>query len=336
MNADQLPYLDTFAKAAELGSFTAAAEALALTQAAVSQRIRALEHALNVSLFRRQGGRVFLTEAGQRLYPFAQRIFVLHQEARQEVTGRKAPLAGDLKLAASSVPGEHLLPALLGAFHEKYPHIQVRMSVTDTSAVLHQVEHGQVSLGLVGGKTDSPHLVFRPFACDRLVLVVPAVHPWRRRKQVSVEQLCQQPLILRESGSGSRWCLERTLGQVGKSAKDLRVALELGSNEAIKEAVLKNVGLAILSDLAVQKEVQLGQLHALRVIGLPLQREMFVAWDSRRAVHPGPPLPRLPGALIGRSRRHKRRLWPGPGVSPKAPYHLAPPRVPFPIALLRG
>ncbi len=284
MDADHLPYLETFAKAAELGSFTAAAEALGLTQAAISQRIRALERALHVSLFRRQGGHVFLTEAGQRLYPFAQRIFVLHQEARQEVTGRKAPLTGDLTLAASSVPGEHLLPALLGAFHEKYAHIQVSMSVADTAVVLHQVEHGQASLGLVGGKTDSPHLVFRPFACDRLVLVVPAGHPWRRRKRVSVEQVCQQPLILRESGSGSRWCLERTLGRVGKSAQDLRVALQLGSNEAIKEAVLKGVGLAILSDLAVQKELQSSQLHALQVTGLPLEREMYVVWDSRRAL----------------------------------------------------
>src|SRR5207245_1254079 len=106
--------LETFAKAAELSSFTAAAQALGLTQAAVSQRVQALEQALGVPLFDRRGGRVLLTEAGHRLYPYVQRIFALHQEACQEVTCRKAPLVGELSLAASSIPGEHLLPDLLG------------------------------------------------------------------------------------------------------------------------------------------------------------------------------------------------------------------------------
>src|SRR4051812_36325146 len=108
----ELPHLATFASAAELCSFTQTAKALGLTQAAVSQRIAALEHLLGVSLFHRQGGKISLTEAGKRLYPFTQRIFALHQEARQEVAGQETPLAGELSLAASSIPGEHLLPAL--------------------------------------------------------------------------------------------------------------------------------------------------------------------------------------------------------------------------------
>jgi DNA-binding transcriptional LysR family regulator len=149
---------------------------------------------------------------------------------------------------------------------------------------MEQVEHGKVHLGLVGGQSDNPSLVFRHFACDRLVLVVPAEHPWSKRKQVTLVQLLRQPLVVRESGSGSRWCLERTLTKAGKTAKDLRVALELGSNEAIKEAVLRGVGLAVLSDLAVQKELRSGQLHALRVKGLPPERAMFAVWDRRRAM----------------------------------------------------
>src|SRR5690349_17384515 len=138
MPADQLPHLETFARAAELSSFTAAARALGLTQAAVSQRVQALEQALRVPLFRRQGGRVLPTEAGQRLYPYAQRILALHREARQEVTGQKAPLVGDLSLAASSIPGEHLLPAILSAFGQRYPFVQVRVTVTDSATVLGQ------------------------------------------------------------------------------------------------------------------------------------------------------------------------------------------------------
>jgi DNA-binding transcriptional LysR family regulator len=285
MTADQLPHLETFAKAAELGSFTAAARSLGLTQGAVSLRVQALEKELGVSLFHRQAARILLTDAGRRLYGYAQRISELHREARQDVTGRKAALTGDLSLAASSVPGEHLLPALLDAFRRGQPQVSVRVAVTDTAAVLRQVEAGQAHLGLVGGKSDSPHLEYRCFACDTLVLVVPAGHPWARRRRVSLEQLCGEPLILREPGSGSRWCLEQALARAGKSASDLRVALELGCNEGIKAAVLRGMGLAVLSARAVEKESRRGgPLRALRVADLPLEREMFVVWDRRRVL----------------------------------------------------
>ena len=284
MADDPLPHLETFARAAELGSFTAAARGLRLTQAAVSQRIRALEQALDVSLFRRQAGRVFLTEAGQRLFRYAQQIVALQEQARQEVTGKRVPLAGALTLAASSVPGEHLLPPILGAFRRKYPHIQVKASVADSAAVLEQVEHGKADLGLVGKKQDSPHLEFRTFACDEMVLVVPADHPWKKRRRLRLDELCRQPLLLREVGSGSRWCLEQGLARAGKSVGDLQVVLELGSNEGIKEAVQGGVGVALLSTHSVAREVKSGRLHALRVTGLELQRDLFAVRDRRRAL----------------------------------------------------
>ncbi len=280
----QLPHLETFAEAAERTSFTAAGKALDLTQAAVSQRIQALEQFLGVPLFERQGGRVLLTEAGHRLYDYTQRILALHRQAIEELTGRQTALAGELSLAASSVPGEHLLPTLLARFRECSPHIQVRATVADSRQVLRQVEQGEAHLGLVGGKADSPHLEFRAFGSDELAVIVPAGHAWARRKRVPLDQFCEQPLILREAGSGSRWCLEQALAKAGKSLGDLHVALELGSNEAIKEAVLRGLGLAVLSTHVVQKELQTGQLHSVQVTGLALVREMFAVWDRRRAL----------------------------------------------------
>ena len=113
MSGPQLPHLETFVKVAELSSFTAAAHALDRTQAAVSQRVQALEGELGVSLFHRRGNGVLLTDAGRRLYPVAQQILRLYEEARAAVTGQPAPVQGELSLGASSVPGEHLLPALL-------------------------------------------------------------------------------------------------------------------------------------------------------------------------------------------------------------------------------
>lgn len=279
-----LRYLDTFSTAAELGSFTAAGRRLGLTQAAVSQRIHALEKDLGIALFQRRGGRVFLTEDGQTLYGYAQKILDLHRKARQEVTGQERPITGELLLAASSIPSEYLLPGIVAVFRKQYPGIQVRATQTDSLGVLDQVEQGKVQLGLVGRKGESAHLEFEPFATDEMVLVVPADHRWRRRKQISLGQFRSEPLVVREPGSGSRWCLEQALAERRVSLADLNIALELGGNEAIKEAVFNGVGVAVLSVLAVKKELEAGQLHRLKFNDLSLDRTMYAARDKRRAL----------------------------------------------------
>lgn len=279
-----LPYLDTFSRAAELASFTAAAAADGMTQAAVSQRIHALEKTLGVSLFERRGGRVLLTESGRKLYDFAQRILDLHRQARQEVTGRHTPIRGPLLLAASSIPGEYLLPGIVAVFHKQFPEIQVRASQMDSTQVLDQVEQGRVHLGLVGRTRDGSPLEFEPFATDEMVLVVRPDHRWARRRRVPLKDFCRAPLVLREPGSGSRWCLEQALAEQRMSLADLNVVLELGSNEALKEAVLNGTGVAVLSRLAVKKELESAALRGLAIDGLALDRTMFVAWDPRRAL----------------------------------------------------
>jgi DNA-binding transcriptional LysR family regulator len=282
----QLPHLETFSKAAELSSFTRAANALGLTQAAVSQRIQALEKTLGKSLFQRRGSRVLLTETGQTLYGYAQRIHDLHRQARREITGHDAQVTGELLIAASSIPGEHLLPSLLSSFGKKYPHIQVRATVTDSMGAFGQVERGEVSLGLVGRKAEKPHLEYRFLASDRMVLVVPPHHALSGRKKVKVKQVVAYPLVLREPGSGLRHCFEKSLERAGWSLGELRIALELGSNEAIKEAVLRGIGVAVLSTYAVQKELRAGQLHALEVSDLHCDRDMFIVQDRRRVLPP--------------------------------------------------
>ena len=153
-------------------------------------------------------------------------------------------------------------------------------------SVMAQVERGEASLGLVGRKADGPHLESRYLASDRMVLVVPPGHALCRRKRVSVKQLCDHPLILREVGSGLRHCFEKSLERAGRSPSDLRVALELGSNEAIKEAVLRGVGVAVLSIYAVQKELKAGRCTPLTVSGLRCDREMYVVRDRRRVLPP--------------------------------------------------
>lgn len=281
------PHLETFVEAAERGTFTAAGKALGLTQAAVSQRIHQLEVAVGRPVFRRGPGRVALTETGRTLYDYARRMQDLTGEAWAALTGAAGEASGELALAASSVPGQHILPTTLATFRRRHPRVEVRVSVTDTDDVLRQVERGDVHLGLVGGQGGGSQLEFRQFACDELVVVVPRGHPWWRRRQVSVEELLTQPLIQRERGSGSRHCLERSLERLGVPLSRLNVVLELCSSEAIKEAVVARVGLAILSRRAIGREEEAGRLKAVRVEGLTLDRDIFIVRDRRRVL-PGP------------------------------------------------
>jgi DNA-binding transcriptional LysR family regulator len=282
----ELPHLSTFVRAAEQGSFTAAAAAMGITQAAVSQRIATLEGALRVALFDRRAGRISLTEAGQRLYQFARRILNLHEEARRDLGGFHPPVSGDLPIAASSVPGECFLPALLSAFHARHPQVHVRATVSDSGSVIKDVEKGRATLGLVGQRAEKPALETRSIGRDSLVLLVPPGHPWATRRAVSLDTLAQEPLIIRESGSGSRAALEKSLERAGRSLANLNVSLELGSNAAIRDAVKRGLGIAFLSRLCVKRELGSKELRAVAVRGLCLTRDFYLVYHRRRPLSP--------------------------------------------------
>jgi DNA-binding transcriptional LysR family regulator len=282
----EIPHLETFCKAAELLNFTAAAEALCLTQAAVSQRIQALEKDVGVLLFERQAGRVYLTAQGKVLHEYAQRILRLHQEAHAAL-GQSAPeITGELHLAASTIPAEHLLPAILQEFQNRYAKVHVLAQVADSGAVLKLLEGGMVSLALAGRPGPTSWSESKPFARDRLVLIVPASHRWAKKSHIRLEDLVKEPLIVRAPGSGSRACLEEGLQRLGKGLGDFRIGLELGSNEAIKEAVLRGTGVALLSAFAIREEIEAGRLHALNVAGLEVGRDLYVVTDRRRVLPP--------------------------------------------------
>ena len=282
----ELPHLATFAAVAERGSFTAAAADLGVTQAAVSQRIAVLEKELHVSLFDRRAGRISLTDAGQRLYQYARQILDLHGQARTEIGGFQPTVAGDLPLAASSVPGECFLPALLSAFHEKYPGVHVRATVGDSGSVMQDIEKGRATLGLVGQEAEKPSLEFRPIGSDTLVLVVAPGHRWAARKRIPLKALTGESLIIREPGSGSRSALEKSLERAGTSLAGLNITLELGSNAAIKDSVKRGLGVAFLSRLAIQREIDADELRAVTVSGLSLSRHFYLVYHRRRPLSP--------------------------------------------------
>jgi DNA-binding transcriptional LysR family regulator len=279
--------LETFSRAADLASFTRAAEVLCMTQAAVSQHIQTLERELDVSLFRRHAGRVDLTDAGRRLYDYAQRILALHAEARRELGQiSSGEVHGELRIAASTIPAQHFLTSLLAEFRKPYPLVHVVADVADSEAVSSMVESGRVTIGLVGRRLSVPWADYQLFATDRLALVVPAGHRWQGQEAVTVDQLRVEPLVIREPGSGTRACLERAIATRKLTLADFNVSVELGSNEAIKDAVFRGLGVTVLSIRAVEAELSDARLYEVPIPELDLTRELYVVTDHRRVLPP--------------------------------------------------
>jgi DNA-binding transcriptional LysR family regulator len=257
-----------------------------VTQAAVSQRIAALEKELKVSLFNRRAGRIALTEAGKRLYDLARHILALHEEARECLGGIPRCISGDLPIAASSVPAECYLPALLASFREKFPEVHVRASVGDSSSVMNEVTKGFASLGLVGQKAEKPSLESEPIGTDTLVLILAPGHLLAGRKSISIVVLAREPLIIRESGSGTRCALRKGLERAGASLDEMTISLEMGSNAAIKDAVKRGLGVSFVSRSTVERELASGELVSVRVRGLVLSRYLYAVYHRRRPLSP--------------------------------------------------
>ena len=269
----EIRHLRSFVAAAELGSFTRAAGLLDVTQAAISQQVAVLEGELKVSLFRRLGRGVELTERGQQLYKHAQDILGLVEKAAAEVGNIRPQLSGTLHIATSTVPSEWLLPELLAEFRSCWPGVRESLAVSDSRLAAAAVESGEADVGFVGAVPRSSTLEARPVAEDELVLVVSRDHPLAGKKMTTLKQLQGQQLIVREPGSASRSCVERELEEKGLAPDDFTIAMEVNSNAAIRAAVEQGVGVAFLS---ARSSHQLSGLVAIKVRGFHPRRQLYV------------------------------------------------------------
>lgn len=278
--------LEVFAKVAELGSFSRAAEALFLTQPTVSEHVRALENELGVTLLDRLGRGAVPTPAGRLLLGHARRILALVREARQAIEQFQGRLSGPLTVGGSTIPGEYLLPALIGRFKVKHPDILVSLLVGSSRQVSEWVEEGRVEVGVVGARPASRSLQARELMSDDLVVVVPAGHPWVGLETVTLADVKTQPLVVRERGSGSREALERALAEVGADLSGFRVVGEMGSTQAVKQAVRAGVGIALISRRAVADECRAGLVSCVRVADLKVARSFFLVTHRERTLSP--------------------------------------------------
>jgi DNA-binding transcriptional LysR family regulator len=263
--------LQVFHTVARLLSFTKAAETLHMTQPAVTFQVRQLEEYFNTRLFDRTHNRISLTDAGERVYEYAAKIFHLYDEMESSVRELTGDISGVLMLGASTTIAEYMLPALLGDFKSQYPEVNIRLRVGNTDAIVSMVEDNEIDLGVVEAPVTNKNLAVELCRVDQLVVVVPPAHELASRRKVTVADLLQHPYIVREEGSGTREVIHEYLKAAGISSNNLDTIMELGSSEAIKGAVEAGMGLSVLSRTTLQKELRLGTLVAVE-LDPPLER----------------------------------------------------------------
>lgn len=265
-------HLRTLAEIAERGSFSAAAEALGISQPAVSQQMRALERDVGETLIDRSGRGVQLTDRGRVVLRYAQRMLALSDEFHRELADSEGELHGALVVVSSTGLGEHMLPLLLGGFRAEHPRVSVSLHIEATSTVIDRVLAREAELGVVGAVRPHRALVYEPFLRDRLILAVPAGHRFAGRT-VELAELVREPLILQQPGAGVRAVIEEELRRAGIRPRDLFVAMELGLQESAKAAVEAGFGVSFLSQLAVERELRLGTLATADVAGIDPMRD---------------------------------------------------------------
>jgi len=278
----ELRHLRTFSMAAELQSFTRAANALSLTQAAVSQHVASLEKELSVSLFDRTGRAVVPTAAGHRLYEYARKILNLVEAAKEEVAHAAVAVCGSVKIAASTVPAETLLPELLLRFRTEFPDVHEAVTVSDSAQATDAVQTGEADVGFVGELPRDSRLATRVVGTDELVLIVSPTHRFADKKKIKVKELKKESLIVREPGSGSRRCVEQSLEEAGQPLGELRIVMETNSNDAIRGAVERGIGAAFVSRPVVARDIAEGRLVAVEIAGLQLRRRLYLISDPGR------------------------------------------------------
>jgi DNA-binding transcriptional LysR family regulator len=214
-----------------------------------------LEKELDVSLFDRAGRTMIPTDAGHRLYDLARQILNLVDEIRSEVGQKTTRTKGTLRIATSTVPAETILPKLLESFRQSHPDVRESITVSDSKAATEAIEAGKADLALVGDIPENFRLSALPLCDDDLILVVSCNHPLAGKKRISLEQLQTKPLIVRESGPGSRRCVERALREAGIFVRGLKIVMEVNSNDAIRSAVARGLGATFLSHRIVERDI---------------------------------------------------------------------------------
>jgi DNA-binding transcriptional LysR family regulator len=290
--------LEIFLAIAEEQNVTRASANLLVSQSAASMSLRELETQLKGPLFDRIGRKLLLNDRGQTLYPKARNIISRLEELEALFTTEGGTYSGHLRIAASSTIGNYILPDILGQFLQSYPQVDLKLEVGNTDQVVRSVKNNRSDMGFIEGPCLDKDMDIIPWRDDQLMIFTHPQHPLARKSTVSMDCLKREYWILREKGSGTREVFERAWKE---HICDIRIKMELGHSEAIKHAVLHNLGISCLSRRVLEDNLKTGRLKALSTPELDLGRQLFVITHREKHLTP------LLKAFSNHCRIHQRK-----------------------------
>jgi len=274
-----LHLLRIFTSVAEHNSFSRAAHALYISQPAVSKGVQELEEQVGLPLLDRSHRTLALTEAGILLYQYAQRLFAVEQAAETALEQLQGLQRGHQALGASHTAGTYLLPPLMSRFHERYPGVHLSLEIANTQTILVDLQTKPLDLAFVEGPVKAKDLTISPWRTDHLVAIVPPNHRLVMEQPVTLADLAAEPYVQRELGSGTREIVEEAFRQMGL---ELKVAIELGSNQAVKQTVIAGLGISILSDATIALEVSAQALAVVAIKDYDFSRTLSQVMPKER------------------------------------------------------
>ena len=278
-----LKQLEAFVQVAEGGSFSRAAKELYLTQPTISAHIASLEKELNVRLFIRNTKEVSLSEDGKELYKYAKPMMDLEHKIEERFGSGEEPGKHCITIAASTVPAQYLLPAILKRYNEKYPEEQLKILEMDSAKVVLRVIDHMVDVGLTGTTLEKKHCRYVPFYKDQLVVITPNTEKYRKLQAESADDIswiCQESFIMREEGSGTRKEAEKQFARAGISVEKLDVIASIENQETIKKSVSQGLGISVLSAIASKDEVEEGHILAFPISGADSGRDINLVYNK--------------------------------------------------------
>ncbi len=266
-----------FLSVAENLSFSKAAKELFISQPAVTNHIKELESKLNITLFERKGSRIYLTQAGKVAYDHLKEIREKYQELEFNIGRLNEAFKGKLHIGSSSTISQYLIPKVIADFHKRYPEIKLYLLNGNSFEMEQKLLENDIDIALVENNLSHSDIRYIDFLNDEIIAVAGKNTLYAKRKNLSINEISEIPIILREKGSGTLEVIENSLGKHNISLEELNVVLHLGSTEAIKNFLINFDGVALISEKAIEKELRLNELVRINIKNANIKRQFRIA-----------------------------------------------------------
>jgi DNA-binding transcriptional LysR family regulator len=269
--------LKAFCLVVEMKSFSKAGQAIFVTQSAMSHLIKNLEDEIGVKLINRSGKKVIPTTAGWLFYNQSKKILEAYKAMGNDINKLIKEIKGTLTLGASSTVARYLLPQVLYDFSKRYPEVQINLTVSNTEAIIHELQQGNIDLGIVEGNIKNKGNAVEEIADDEIFLIASDINPLAKKKNIHVQDILSQPFIMPQPGSGLREFVEDFFQDARIEPKDIKVSMTLGDSELIVQMVQSGLGISFVSKWTVFRPIKEGTIKVLKLPGKSLYRKFYIA-----------------------------------------------------------